>query len=283
MDRHESFPGGVLPRGGEATASLRPVGGARRLGTMRVISALMLREMSTSASRTWGGYAWSILEPVAGIMLLTFIFSLAFREPPLGASFPIFYASGILPFFFYNSLQQKIATAIPFSRQLLSYPAVTFVDAIAARAIVAAVTETMVAFIVFGALLVLYETRTDPQALDMALSYVMAFTVALGIGTLNCYLFAVYPVWERIWGILNRPLFIISCIFFLYDGIGQPYRDWLWWNPLIHVIGQMRHGIYYGYDATYVSVAYVMGLGLGLLALGLGLLLGQHRSIINNR
>ena len=117
--------------------------------------------------------------------------------------------------------------------------------------------------------------------MSIALGYTMALTLAVGVGTLNCYLMSVFPVWDRVWSIATRPLFIISAIIFLFDSIPLPYRDWLWWNPIIHVIGATRQGIYATYDAPYVSPLYVFSISLITLALGLLLLRRQYRDIIN--
>src|SRR6056297_1461595 len=111
-----------------------------RFRTPRVIVTLILREMGTAHGRTAAGYMWAILEPVAGIALLTLVFSLALRSPPLGTSFALFYATGMLPFTSYMSTWNKVATAVTFSRQLLVYPRVTFFDAVVARFLLNAVT-----------------------------------------------------------------------------------------------------------------------------------------------
>jgi capsular polysaccharide transport system permease protein len=49
---------------------------------------------------------------------------------------------------------------------------------------------------------------------------------------------------------------------FMYHMIPLPFRDWLWFNPLIQVVGLMRSGFYPNYDASYVSVSYVVLLSL---------------------
>ena len=63
------------------TSRYAPAQAARRSSTPRTLVALVMREMSTTYGRSALGYLWAILEPVAGIMLLTAIFSLAFRAP----------------------------------------------------------------------------------------------------------------------------------------------------------------------------------------------------------
>ncbi|MEO0656736.1 MAG: sugar ABC transporter permease, partial [Pseudomonadota bacterium] len=74
----------------------------RRFASLRSIIALMLREMATSYGRSPGGYLWAVLEPAAGIAILTLIFSFAFIGPPIGTSFPMFYATGMVPFLAYS-------------------------------------------------------------------------------------------------------------------------------------------------------------------------------------
>ena len=93
----------------------------RRFASLRAIVALMLREMATSYGRSPLGYLWALLEPVAGIALLTAIFSSGFRTPPMGNNFAIFYASGLVPFLMYVDLNGKVMASLNFSGSLLVY------------------------------------------------------------------------------------------------------------------------------------------------------------------
>lgn len=252
----------------------------RRFASIRTILALMLREMATTYGRSPGGYIWAILEPIGAIALLTIIFSLGFRDPPLGTNFPIFYATGMVPFLMFMDISSKTATSLTFSKALLSYPSVTFVDALLGRFILNVITQILVAYIVFISILLIFETRTTLYLPSIALSLAMAAILAVGVGSLNCFLFTKFPIWPRIWSVLTRPLFIISCTLFLFDTIPQPFRDALWYNPLVQVIGQMRNGFYPNYDAHYVNLPYVFGIGLILMLTGLVFLRRYHRDLL---
>jgi len=105
--------------------------------------------------------------------------------------------------------------------------------------------------------------------------------LGLGIGTLNCALGGLYPLWDITWNILTRPLFIASGIFFLYDTMPPLARDILWYNPLIHVVGLMRTGFYPTYTAAYINEVYVLSVALISLMMGLILLGRYHREILN--
>lgn len=251
-----------------------------RFSSLRAVLALMLREMSTTYGRSPGGYLWAVLEPIAGIALLTAIFSVTFRSPALGVNFAMFYATGMLPFLMFTGMVAKVSQSLNYSRQLLAYPRVTFVDAIAGRFLLNLITQLLVAYLIFGGIMVLFETRVFVQGAVVVQSFGLAALLALGIGTLNCYLVMRFPVYQQIWSIATRPLFLLSCVFFLFDSIPEPFRDYLWFNPVVHVVGLMRRGFYPNYDALYVSEVYVLGVALVTLVLGLLLLKRDHTELL---
>ena len=247
----------------------------------RTVAALMLREMATTYGRSPGGYLWAVLEPVVGILLLTLIFSVAFHTPPLGVNFPIFYATGLVPFTLYVTLSSKTSLALLFSKPLLAYPTITFVDTLVARFLVNMMTQLMVAYLIFTSILMFYDTRTVLDLPKIFEALFMASILAAGVGVVNCYLFSIMPIWQQVWSIINRPMFIISGIFFTFETIPQPYRDYLWYNPLVHVIGMARAGFYPSYDAPYVSRIYVYGLSLGMILIGFLFLNRFYRDLID--
>ena len=253
----------------------------RRFGSARAISALILREMATSYGRSPGGYIWAVLEPAAGIALLSLVFAAAFRTPSLGVSFPMFYATGVLPFIMFADVQGKIAQSLMFSKQLLTYPTVTFVDAMVARFILNVMTQLIVGYIILAGCMLIFETRVTPDLAIIVQAYALAALLSLGIGILNCFLFSRFAVMQRAWSIIMRPMFIISCIFFTFESVPQQYQTFLWYNPLVHIIGLMRRGFYSTYDATYVSVPYLVGLSLVCMVAGMIFLRRYHRDILH--
>ena len=247
----------------------------RRCRTIRSVFALILREMATTYGRSPGGYFWAVLEPVAAIALLSFAFSMAFRAPTLGISFPMFYATGYLPFMMFLDVSIKTAGAIRFSRPLLNFGALTWFDAVLARFLLNLLTHLLTAFVVITGLLLAFETRTYLYVPAIFNALAMAALLAAGMGLTNAYLFLAFPAWERIWQVATRPLFIVSGVFFVFEDVPQEVRHFLWFNPLFHVTGEMRRGFYPTYTADYVTPGYVVALGLGLALFGM-LLLSRH-------
>ena len=98
-------------------------------------------------------------------------------------------------------------------------------------------------------------------------------------------LLALLPIresWQAALAILNRPLFLISCVFFIFEAVPQPYRDMLWFNPLVHVAGYMRDGYYPFYQPSYVSLVYPLAIGMGTLVVGMFLLNRHHHDLLDH-
>ncbi|TDK50889.1 ABC transporter permease [Antarcticimicrobium luteum] len=255
--------------------------GPRRFATLRTVFALILREMSTSYGRTPGGYAWAILEPLGAILVLSVGFSLVIRTPPLGTSFILFYATGYMPFDLYQTLANTIGKAINFSKPLLKYPAVTWLDAVLARFLLNSLTGILVTILLIAGILAVIDSRTVLNLPPAVEAMGLAMLLGLGVGMMNCAIMGLFPLWETIWSIITRPLFIASGVFFLYDTMPPLAQEILWYNPLLHITGLMRTGFYATYTASYVSHVYVLGVSLALLAMGLILMGRYHREILN--
>ena len=259
---------------------LRVVNRGKRFAMPRTITALILREMSTTYGRSPGGYLWALAEPILGIALLTAIFSIGFRSPRLGDNFPIFYATGLLPYLFFVDVSTKTAQAVNYSKQLLAYPRVTLIDAVLARFILSVLTQLMVSYVLLTAILWAFETRTTLEVDRILMTYLMAMALGLGVGVFNCFLMTMFPVWQRAYNVLTRPLLLVSGVIFIYETIPRPYKEWLWWNPLMHVTGEMRGAFYISYDALYVTPSYVFGFSAIFGAIGLLFLWRYYRDIM---
>lgn len=245
-----------------AQQALSPRAYLPRFASIRTIYALILREMITSYVRTPGGYLWALLEPALSLLVMIAIFSVGFRNPPLGTNFAIFFASGLLPYTMFMSVNNKVSQAINHSRSLLQYPRVTFMDAILARLILTVLTDLTVACIIFTAILSTADTRTILDLPHLILSFVMAISLGLGVGMLNAVLISRHQIYNTIWSVLTRPLMLISGVIFLHTMLPRPYSAWLEWNPLIHVTGEARSAFYYSYHADYISPVYVFSISL---------------------
>ncbi len=236
---------------------------------IRIVAALLVREMATRFGSKPGGYVWAPLDPAAHIFLMTLIFQAIARTPALGTSFALFFATGYIAFQFYQAMTSYLNSAVRANRALLSYPNVAPFDTIVARFILQVFTTTLVAVIVLGAIVATTRVDTElhwPAILEAA---AMACVFGLGVAMVNAVLFLKYPLYEQIFGIANRPLFLISGVFFLPDSLPTPYRDLVLVNPLVHIIMGFRKGFYPGYRAIGLDLNYLYGVAFLTLFVGM--------------
>jgi capsular polysaccharide transport system permease protein len=256
-----------------------PKAGALRFPRLRVLSALVIREMGTKFGRSVGGYAWALAEPLGGILMLAIIFSLALRTPPLGTSFMLFYATGVIPYYMFNTMSRGVSRAVASNRGLLSYPVVNVLDAVFAKFVLNFMTVFLVAVAMMGGIMLVLRPHVNLELGAVALAFSLAALLGLGLGTVNCVLFGLFPTWKNIWGVLTRPLFILSTVIYLFESVPPRFQAILWWNPLVHVIALMRAGFFGAYDPQFVSVPYVLGIALALFVVG-AYLLRRHASLL---
>jgi capsular polysaccharide transport system permease protein len=256
-----------------------PKGAPPRLRWLRVLAALVIREMGARFGRSAGGYVWAVAEPLGGILLLSIAFGLALRAPPLGTDFMLFYATGVIPFYMFNVMSTQVAGAVRSNKGLLNYPVVTALDAVLAKFVLNFLTVTLIGAVVMTATILWSGAQVNLDLAAVALSFFGAATLGLGVGSINCVLFGLYPTWRNFWGVLTRPLFILSGTLYVFGSVPPTFQQILWWNPIVHVVGLMRAGFYGGYDARYVSLAYVFGIGLTLFVIG-GYLVRRHADLL---
>ena len=253
---------------------------SRRMKTARVIFALMMRELSTTDSRTSLGFLWLLVEPIAAIALLTFLFSLMSRNPPIGTNFQLYYVTGIVPFQMYTEVASKVSSSVRYSRPLLGFPAVTAVDAIIARFLLNFVLISMVFVIVTVSIIKIYGLYVIVDYALAVQSLVLAGFLALGIGTFNCVLFLAFPTYENVFGVLMRPLMLVSGVLFLTSELPTQFQSYLYWNPILHVVGLMRAAFYPSFDTSQLSPIYVVMFALTTLVLGMVMLRRYLRHVM---
>ena len=260
----------------QQTFPAMPVAGAAR----RAVFALMLREMASRYGRTPGGYLWALLQPLGAIVILAYAFALLQKSPALGTSFLLFKATGFLVVRQFTLLGSVTGHALGYSRSLLLYPRVAWIDAVFARfglnlAVVTAVAALILAGIMFHDAV---ETRINWPLLVLA--WGIGAALGLSLGMLNSYLFHRFEIWQQVWAILTTPLFLISGVILLYEDMPAAAQGVLWYNPLLHVTGLMRAAFYPVYQPGYVSLVYLGLWCLVPLVLGMMLMHLFHRDLL---
>jgi capsular polysaccharide transport system permease protein len=86
----------------------------------------------------------------------------------------------------------------------------------------------------------------------------LGFPSVTVLDTLNSVLFLMWPLYDSIWGVFSRPMVVSSGALILIDDLPTWLFHILWWNPMAHMVAEVRRGFYPTYDAPWVSIPYVL-------------------------
>lgn len=254
---------------GHSTSVVGPGGGSPLAITARVVAALLLRETRVRFGRSQIGYLWAVLEPLGGVIILASVFHVIGRVPDVGQSIYLFLAIGMLGHSLQRRLAVQLGSAFEANQALLSFPIVRRVDTLLARGILEIATSILSMGLIIAGLMV-FDDIPPPARLDIFVGGIAALALlGFGLGTVNAVLNSHFGSWRHIEGIIHRPLFLMSGVFFVPSTMPTAVTDILVWNPILHGIDWMRYGYYEGYRPDFVSFEYLIGWGLATTLIGL--------------
>lgn len=225
---------------------------------LRVVGALVLREMRVRFGRSQLGYLWAIAEPLAYIIAFSSMFYFFDRHPPYGNSMALFFATGILPFQLFRNLGNQLAAAFDSNQALLTYPIVQPIDTVIARAVLEVATALLIMLIVFGALFLAADTPLPNDIMRMLEALTLVSMLGFGIGLISAVVITHFRSWQNIFRMLMTPMLFLSGVIYSLDSLPPHFRDILAWNPLVHGIEAFRSGYYANYRSNDVDELYLL-------------------------
>ncbi|MCK8780579.1 ABC transporter permease [Rhizobium sp. NTR19] len=236
---------------------------------LRVVSAFIIREMATRYGRSPGGYLWAFLEPIAFIAIMSVLMGALGRMPPKGDSFTLFYATGFIAFNMYKGMLGYVTSSVSANKNLMTFPTVAPIDAVVGRVILEGATSVVVATIILFAASFTARYPFSVEWSKIIEATALAWLLAMGVALANIVLFARFPLYQKTFDIVMRPLFLLSGVFFNVADMPAGARNILLWNPVAHVVILFRQGFYGDAGTDYVDVQFLAETSCTALMVGM--------------
>ncbi len=247
----------------------------------RVVHALMLREIKSRFGRQKLGYLWAVIEPAAFVALFAIIFSFAHQTAPSGMPVVQFMLTGIAPFMLFRNTMTQTMGAIETNRVLLTFPQVTPIDLVLARALLEIATLTVVFILLLATAHALGFTIDIENPLEVLFALACLALTGFGLGAIFAALAPLLRSTQQIVSIVaGRPLFFISGLFFTAEMMPEGIRDLLLLNPLLHMMEGLRSAFFVEFESRYMSMEYALGTALVTVFIGLLMLRGLRKRIL---
>lgn len=246
---------------------------------LRVIHALMMREVITRFGRHNLGVLWLVGEPMLFTMGVAALWSAAGLNH--GSSLPIvpFAITGYSSVLMWRNTVGRCTHAIQHNINLLYHRNVQVIDVLLTR-ILLEIAGASASFLVLTLIFMGIGWTSGPVDLLTLLGgwlLLAWFGTALGLtmGALTSYSHVV----ERLWHPIAYLLFPLSGAAFMLDWLPVQAREVLSWLPMVHGTEILREGYFGNVVRTHYDVAYMASVCAVLTLLGLLLVRDAGRRV----
>lgn len=235
---------------------------------LRVIGAIILRDMRTRFGRTYLSFAIQVGWPLTHLAVVMIAYLLAHKIAPVGTDVTVFPASGLLPYILCLYPARMTMLGIAANKPLLMFPVVKSPDLVFARAILEVITAFCV-FLIFVLVLLPFDPDIVPPDPATAMMALFA-TVYLGVtfGFFSAMIFSIFRMWLPAQIGILMIMYFASGALFVTDTLSQSTLDILWFNPLFHCVQWLRSAYYLDYGNGMISPVYVLVVSTAFLAAG---------------
>jgi len=221
---------------------------------LRVIHALMIRELTTRFGRENIGFLWIMVEPLLFAGLVGLIWSLTKGPTQHGLGIIAFVATGYIPITLFRHGVSRSVAAFTANSSLLYHRQVKIVDFILVRFIIE-VLGGMMAYLFIGIVLVITKEMPVPSNIGLFISgwflyALFCFSLCLVIAPLS----EVSEVMEKFIPVTTYVMIPFSGLFYMLSWMTPEVRGYLLLSPFVNGMEMMRKGIWGDQVTAYYNI-----------------------------
>ncbi|MBA1360607.1 ABC transporter permease [Burkholderia gladioli] len=236
---------------------------------LRVVGALLMREILTRYGRHNVGFLWIFFEPMMFTLGVLALWTVAHATHGSSLSITSFAVTGYSSVLLWRNCANRCALAILPNQALLYHRNVRVIDLFLARLLLEIAGATM-SFVFLTILFVTIGLMDAPKDISLVLggwAHLTVFGSSLGliVGALSERSETV----ERVWHTIAYLLFPLSGAVFMVEWIPEKYQHIILYLPMVHGTEMLRSGYYGSLVKAHYSIPYMIACDAILLLIGL--------------
>lgn len=248
-----------------------------------VLSTLVRRDLRVRYARSWLGYLWTIIDPLAMALIYFVVFAVIFKRPDAGHKpYFLFLLIGLLPWQWFNASINESARALVAEARLVrstNLPRELWVI----RVVIAKGIEFLLSLPVLLAFVIVYvalgDTTLNWRIVLFPLGLVLQFVLLTGIGLLLAPATVLADDTIRVVRIVLRMLFYGTPIIYTLNIAPLWLQKVLWFNPLSGILELYRAGFFTTPFQMEPFIASIV-ISFGLLAWGAVTFARMERAVL---
>lgn len=238
---------------------------------VRVISALMLRELTTRFGRENIGFLWVMAEPLLFAILVGVLWRGLKGPFEFGLDIIAFVVTGYLPLVLFRSGVNRGVKTFTANGGLMYHRQIKILDLLLVRFVIELIGHSM-AYVFIATLLAVLGFFPQPYDLGFVLLggfYYALFTFAIML--LVSPLSEMSEVVEKVIPVTTYLMIPFSGAFYLMSSLSPEAREVLLYSPPVHGMEMMRYGVFGPSIDPHFDYVYPIAFCLPCIALGLAL------------
>ena len=233
-----------------------------------LMTHLVGREFRLRYRRSALGWLWSIAQPLARLLILSFIFT---QVIPLNIdNYPVFLYSGLVVWVLFSSGVNAAASSVLDRSDLLLRPGLPR-SILPVISVIGDSVDYLLALPVLLTFVVVGGIGLTPALVYLPILLVAEFLLVLGIGFALSPLQVRYRDVSRFIDVVMLLGFYATPVFYDPEEIPDGFRWLVDWNPMAHILRAHRSVILDGQWPGTPTVLGLLALGLGSTAAGLAI------------
>ena len=230
-----------------------------------LVAYLVARDLKVRYRRSSIGFAWTMLQPLLMMLVLSIVFANIFRFDV--DNYAVYALAGIL---FWNFFSQSITTSMNSLRAnaalltKLPVPKVVF----PLSTVLAGLVNLLLALVPLFAILLVTGHPLRPSLLFLPVAVLIAATFTFGAGLLLSPLAAFFSDIVELVGVLLTLAMYLTPIFYPMSIVPEHLRWLVRFNPLRSILEVFRDPIYYGKVPPLSHLAVACGVAAVALLVG---------------
>lgn len=238
---------------------------------IRVIHALMIRELVTRFGRENIGFLWIMVEPLMFGLLVALLWRVLHGPTEHGMGIVAFAVTGYIPVTLFRHGVARSISIFSVNSSLLYHRQVTILDLILARFLVE-MAGGMMAYVFIATVLMAFNEFPLPANVGLLVTGWLLYALfTLSLALVIAPLSEMSEVLEKIVPVTTYIMIPVSGLFSMASWMTPGVRRYFLWSPFVNCMEMMRKGVWGDIITVYYNIWNPIGWSLVVGAIGLAL------------